>query len=103
MRRCAGSTPLGIFFDARFSDGRIALKPGQTVVMYTDGLSDLRNEQEFFGERGVLESIRALIAWPTEKLPALLLERALAFSSEQLRDDVAVLAVTYTGNAAGER
>lgn len=94
------STPLGVFFDARYTDGAIAMDPGQTVILYTDGVTEARRGNEFFGDDGLIEAVRALIAWPTEKLPSLLLERALAFSGGYLHDDVALLAVSYAGRPA---
>ena len=97
------STPLGIFFDARYSDGRVTMKPGETMVLYTDGLTEARRGDSFFGEQGLIDAMRALVAWPTDKLPALLLERALAFSDGCLRDDVALLVLRYTGPAPAAR
>lgn len=97
------STPLGIYFDAHYTDGTIAMKPGDTMILYTDGITEARVSGRFFGEEGVIDAVRSLVAWPTEKLPALLLERALAFSGGYLRDDVALLAVSYTGKPTDQR
>jgi serine phosphatase RsbU (regulator of sigma subunit) len=97
------STPLGVFFDARYTDGTVAMKPGQTVILYTDGITEARRGDEFFGDDGLIEAVHALTAWPTEKLPSLLLERALAFSGGYLRDDLALLAVSYTGRPTDVR
>jgi serine phosphatase RsbU (regulator of sigma subunit) len=97
------STPLGIFFDARYSDGRVTMKPGETMLLYTDGITEARRGDSLFGEEGLVDAMRALVAWPTDKLPALLLERALAFSDGCLGDDVALLVLRYTGPTPAAR
>lgn len=36
------SAPIGIFPDAQFSSGRVTVNPGDTLVVFSDGLLDLR-------------------------------------------------------------
>jgi hypothetical protein len=91
------STPLGIFFDARFSDGTIVMRPGATMVLYTDGVTEARRDETLFGERALMEAVGALVASLPGDLPGLLLERAAAFADGHLRDDAAVLALRYSG------
>jgi sigma-B regulation protein RsbU (phosphoserine phosphatase) len=50
----ARSLPLGIDPDVAFEDTHHQLRPGDTLVLYTDGITEARNPQgEMFGEAGL--------------------------------------------------
>lgn len=50
----AGGLPLGIADDALYENGTIVLKPGQTLVLYTDGIVEAMNPQrQMFGVEGL--------------------------------------------------
>jgi serine phosphatase RsbU (regulator of sigma subunit) len=90
-------SPLGVFPTSRYRDNDSRLNPGSIVVLYTDGITEARRENLFFGDRGLLEAVLAISDHSAEELPPLLLERALEFSRGMLADDVALLAVQYEG------
>ena len=49
-----GNMPLGIISDATYDDGLRKLLPGQTLVMYTDGITEAMNsKREMFGLEGI--------------------------------------------------
>ena len=49
-----GGVPLGIMDEVEFEDGKIQLRPGQTLVMYTDGIPEsLSPQREMFGLAGI--------------------------------------------------
>jgi len=50
-----GHLPLGVDGDERFASGRITLQPRETLVMYTDGLSEVMNPE---GRQLGIEAIR---------------------------------------------
>ncbi len=51
-------TPLGIIDSETYSDGVIKLGPEDTVVLYTDGVTEARNsEQEEFGEGRLKDAV----------------------------------------------
>ncbi|WP_151083246.1 PP2C family protein-serine/threonine phosphatase [Nocardioides cynanchi] len=81
---------VGIFDDASFTTARVELGPGDTVVLYTDGLSEARRGQEFFSDTRLLERLVHHGADPAV-LTRGLLEDALAFEEGAPRDDIAVL------------
>jgi phosphoserine phosphatase RsbU/P len=39
----AGGLPLGLFSDSEYSSSRLALRPGESLVLYTDGLTEAHN------------------------------------------------------------
>lgn len=41
---------LGAFDDAEFGSRRLHLRPGETLLLYSDGLTEARPGGEFFGE-----------------------------------------------------
>ncbi len=87
--------PLGMFCDTRFPVHRLALAHGDTLFLYTDGLTEARNRA---GAEYGLQRIRALAARHTGIEPAGLiskcLEDLLSFG-EGLKqtDDLTLLAV----------
>ncbi len=86
--------PLGLFDDIGFDEFVIPLRPGDTVVLYSDGLLDARDGAGFFGEeriRAVLDGLRD--ASPQEVADALM-EAVSAFANHTYTDDIAILAAT---------
>jgi sigma-B regulation protein RsbU (phosphoserine phosphatase) len=56
-RLCANGTVVGLLPDARYAEQRLQLRRGDTLLAYTDGLSEARNRDgEEFGEQR-LESL----------------------------------------------
>ena len=93
--------PLGVFADSRYRDEEVQIKEGSLLLLYTDGITEARNGDAFFGEGGLMACLERLSGQPVETLPSLLLEEALLFSGGLLRDDAALLAVSYLGKTGG--
>ncbi len=89
-------TMAGAFGDETWTAARIELQPGDTLVLYTDGVTDTVGEGERFEEERLT---RCLVEGPKE--PAALvanLDRTLAaFARGPQRDDTAVLALRLAG------
>jgi serine phosphatase RsbU (regulator of sigma subunit)/PAS domain-containing protein len=89
-------TLLGILPDVQVHEERIALRPGDGIVLWTDGVSDRRGDGELFGEerlRALLESVGC--ASPRDIADAI--ETAVVgFSATDPQDDIAVLVVRLT-------
>ena len=95
-------SPLGVFSDARYRDNETVLEEGSLLLFYTDGITEARRDGDFFGEEGLAEALWRIRDRPVDALPSLLLDEALAFSKGLLRDDAALLAVSYLGQAGAE-
>jgi PAS domain S-box-containing protein len=84
---------VGAFEGAQFVATRSDLKGGDTLVSYTDGITEARRENKLFGEARVAKTLAGLSGVEVERLPQAILGDVLAFSQGTLRDDVVILAV----------
>jgi serine phosphatase RsbU (regulator of sigma subunit) len=69
------------------------LAADENLVLYSDGISEARRGDEFFGEERVKDTLAGLQGRPLQVLVEGLIEEALRFSANGFSDDVAVLAV----------
>ena len=85
---------LGVDDDASvsFQSQTVALRPGDTLVMYTDGLSEARHGDDFLDTEGLRDLLRS-IDLSAHETARMLLDAASAFTDFGLRDDVALLVV----------
>lgn len=88
-----GGPPLGALEEADYRLNQEKLRPGDVLLVYTDGLVEARTGREFYGEERLREAFRELGALPLEALPQALLDRVAGFCGGHFRDDVALLAV----------
>jgi serine/threonine protein phosphatase PrpC len=65
----------------------------ETLVLYTDGLTEARRNGDFFGESRLLERVQSLSALSPSELTQSLYSEALDFAGGRLSDDLAMLAV----------
>ncbi|HEY4778676.1 MAG TPA: SpoIIE family protein phosphatase [Solirubrobacterales bacterium] len=95
---------LGAFRDASWSVERIPVRPGQQLVVVTDGVTDSSGPEGRFGERRLHEQLAGV---SSPALAVQKLEAALhGFSAGALDDDAAILAIapiaTEAESASGE-
>ncbi len=87
---------LGILPEIRVHEERIVLRPGDGIVLWTDGVSDRRGDGELFGE----ERLRALLESAGRGSPreiAEAIENAVVrFSATEPQDDIALLVIRVT-------
>jgi sigma-B regulation protein RsbU (phosphoserine phosphatase) len=95
VRSLAGEStlPLGITEQMEFPTNRVALQPGQTVVLFTDGVTEVFNDQrEMFGLDGLDAAIAQSSDDPESAIDAI--HGALhAFNGRMSRDDDQTLVV----------
>ncbi|GAA4251027.1 PP2C family protein-serine/threonine phosphatase [Azospirillum formosense] len=86
---------LGAFPDSAYTNRRVPLRRGDSLFLYSDGLSEARDaEGAMLGEDGLLRlAERAAADAPDRPLPALMARHA-AIHGEQLNDDVTALWIT---------
>lgn len=83
---------LGVFQDAELSATRLRLQPGDTLLLYTDGVTEARRGNDQFGD----DRLRALVAATDASADALIaaVEAAvLAHTGGPPQDDIAILAI----------
>jgi serine phosphatase RsbU (regulator of sigma subunit) len=100
----SGGPPLGLFAGAAFEEGTVQLRPGDRVVLYTDGVSEaLGDNDEEFGE----ERLSALLRSAEESAAGQMSQAIVKAVTEHCRgvfaDDVTllVLSVDRAGAMSG--
>jgi len=90
--------PLGMFSEGEFSATRLQLEAGDTLFLYTDGLSEARSGDNEYGVDRVTHLVRQQAARPSAELIAACLEdlRAFANGAPPL-DDLTLLAIRHRG------
>ena len=87
----AAGTAVGLLSNASFVERSVRLDPGDCVVFYTDGLSELRIGRELFGAAGVAAALAGAGGRAADVIHAL--EAAMEESGGRQTDDVAILAL----------
>jgi sigma-B regulation protein RsbU (phosphoserine phosphatase) len=88
-----GGIPIGIADNARYRDEVIALSPGDSLVLYTDGVSEaLSEDDEEFGLERVLNTLSSMHGGGIRHRVEALRKRIEEFGKgRRLRDDVTVV------------
>ena len=90
--------PLGMFCESEFSATRVQLEVGDTLFLYTDGLSEARNESDEYGVDRVMTLVRQQAARPPAELITACLDDLFAFAGAGPRlDDLTLLAIRRLG------
>jgi serine phosphatase RsbU (regulator of sigma subunit) len=88
----APGTLLGIVPEPRLADARARLEPGDVLVLYTDGVTDVRRgKEEVFGLSDLRALLQESIGLGPSALAARIEEEVLRAAGARPRDDVAVL------------
>jgi serine phosphatase RsbU (regulator of sigma subunit)/predicted enzyme related to lactoylglutathione lyase len=88
----ATSTVLGLFNKWDCSTGECRLLPGDTLALYTDGVSETFNDQgEEFGEQRVIEALSRHRELSSQALLSSILESVQQFSPHGQHDDVTLI------------
>ena len=93
---CIESTglPLGMFLEANSSASYVQLESGDTLFLYTDGLSEARNESDEYG----VDRVMALVNQKAARQPAELISACIDdlrgfVNGSQYLDDMTMLAI----------
>jgi len=94
-----GGLLLGVFGEAQFEEEVLALSPGDTLVLFSDGVSEAENGTgEQFGEERILAALVSARQRPVEEMIERLLGEVRAFAGgEAQADDITILVVRYVG------
>ena len=84
-------TLLGVFSDVEVSDTAVDLHAGDTLVLYTDGVTDEQRDGEEFGIEGLTRVLRSTVGRAPEEIAAAIEDAVVAFRPDEPADDLAVL------------
>ena len=84
---------LGVLAAPRLTDTTLTLCGGDALVGFTDGVTDARRGEEFFGDDGLRASVQRHRGSTVENLVLGVVDDVLAFQHQRPRDDVAVVAI----------
>ena len=74
-----------------YRDNRFRLRPGATVLLYTDGVTEARSGNDFYGEERLRQLLQHNVESP-EALVGRILDDVLEFQDDLAKDDVALIA-----------
>jgi phosphoserine phosphatase RsbU/P len=92
---------LGVLPGPDLSDVELHLEPGTTLILYTDGVPEGRNNGSFYGTHRVLDLACAANGDAADLAGALLAD-VLAFQGGVARDDIAVVTVRVPADSPGQ-
>ena len=89
------SVPIGLFADAPFPVERITLAPGETLIAYTDGVSESLDPsgREYGAERLIVSAARQMELAPSAIVDGCLADVERFRSGAERRDDVTLFAL----------
>lgn len=92
---------LGIFEDAEFGRSVHRLEPGDTLICYTDGITEARGRIDMFGEDGIATALAGLGGAPSSAVVERLAMSVSSFLGPDSldRDDAAIIALQPTAPA----
>ncbi|WP_428565038.1 MAG: SpoIIE family protein phosphatase [Solidesulfovibrio sp. DCME] len=93
---------LGVLEEAAYATSRLALTPGETLVAFTDGVTEAMDpQQRLFGTDRLLQTLARAAGRPTEDLTAAVMEAVREFAGQaEQADDITVMTLLYRGKRA---
>ena len=92
QRLDATSMVVGLFNDWQCEVAEVKLTPGDTLVLYTDGITEARSaEGEEFGESRLIDTLRSYCHLPVGSLLQAVVGAVQQFSSGEQQDDITMV------------
>jgi serine phosphatase RsbU (regulator of sigma subunit)/PAS domain-containing protein len=85
---------VGAFAEVSFANTKVILQESDTLVLYTDGLTEARRGSEFFGEERLVSLIQKLEPESTKHLPQQIFDEVMGYTNGKLTDDLALFSVS---------
>jgi phosphoserine phosphatase RsbU/P len=92
-----GSFPVGLISEAEFTSARVQLEPEDTLILFSDGVTEAENpNHELFEVSGLCKALEGRQDTPVEALQQSILESVRSFSKGASQsDDITLLVVRY--------
>lgn len=85
-------TLVGVFEDIRLVESELSLTAGSALMLYTDGVTEGRGPQGFYGEARLHAVVDGLVG-PAQTIADTVLADVLAFQDGVAQDDIAVVII----------
>src|SRR5208282_622004 len=96
----AAGTIIGLDRRLPFDESAGRLNRGDSILLYSDGVTECANESGTFGLEGLFKVLRQCGGASPELLCEKIMKELLRFNgSAAMRDDVTILALTYNGGS----
>jgi sigma-B regulation protein RsbU (phosphoserine phosphatase) len=95
------SFPVGLIPAAEYAVSAVTLEPGDTLVLFSDGVTEAMDpDEEMFGRAGLLESLKGQQEAPLDQLQKTILDSVDTFTrGASQADDITLLLVRYRAAA----
>ncbi|MGV0774464.1 PP2C family protein-serine/threonine phosphatase [Mycolicibacterium elephantis] len=90
-------TLVGALSQFKAQSTEVVLAPGETCLLYTDGLSEARGGplgHEFFGDERLIDALAQCVGLPAEAVVERMMMLASQWVTDRVHDDMAVVAIT---------
>lgn len=92
---CPHGLPVGLNSTFNYRSRKISVEPGETLILYSDGLTEARNEQrDFLGEMGLLELLLRHCDKPLPTVTEEVMREVDCFAPKR-SDDQTILALRF--------
>jgi len=92
----ARGTLLGVYPDIELTETTVRLDHGDIMVFYTDGVTEARGVDGFYGNDRLRAFVSSAPSWTADALADALLAEVVDFQQGRLHDDVALLVLEAT-------
>ena len=94
---------LGMLGPPRLHTADRVLQPGESLVLFTDGVIEARRDEEFFGEQRLHDILRVSGGQSAQEIAESIRTQAIDFQRGTARDDIAVLVLQIPGDHQRQR
>lgn len=89
---------LGILEDGGYHQGEVTLYPNDRIVLFTDGVTEVRNEAgEEYGEERLMALLKSCRALDAVSINKRIMEEIIDFGQGEVQDDVTLLVLAVGG------